>query len=110
VVERIMDELHLVPRRGARVGRGAHAGGRATGRASLRRGAIASPSTATAPTRSACAPGTGSGLNAAFFTYIGPVHDRAHHEIDIEILLRDTSAVTFNTFVDGAPSMAGPRR
>jgi hypothetical protein len=32
--------------------------------------------------------GAGSGLNAAFFTYIGPVHGRAHHEIDIEVLLR----------------------
>jgi endo-1,3-1,4-beta-glycanase ExoK len=49
----------------------------------------------------------GSGLNAAFFTYIGPVHDRAHHEIDIEVLLRDPGAVTFNTFVDGAPYSGG---
>jgi endo-1,3-1,4-beta-glycanase ExoK len=47
--------------------------------------------------------GAGSGLNAAFFTYIGPVHDRAHHEIDIEVLLRNPGAVTFNTFFDGAP-------
>ncbi|MBF9033144.1 family 16 glycosylhydrolase [Rhodobacterales bacterium HKCCE2091] len=45
----------------------------------------------------------GSGLNAAFFTYIGPVHGRTHGEIDVEILLRDTAAVSFNTYVDGAP-------
>lgn len=51
--------------------------------------------------------GEGSGLNAAFFTYIGPVHDRAHHEIDIEVLLRDTDAVTFNTFVVGDPLSGG---
>ena len=46
--------------------------------------------------------GTGSGLNAAFFTYTGPAHGRAHHEIDVEILLRDTSEASFNTYVDGA--------
>jgi endo-1,3-1,4-beta-glycanase ExoK len=51
--------------------------------------------------------GRGSGLNAAFFTYIGPVHGRAHHEIDIELLLRDTKAVTFNSFVDGVPVNGG---
>jgi hypothetical protein len=41
--------------------------------------------------------GRGSGLNAAFFTYIGPVHDRAHHEIDIELLLRDTARPSLST-------------
>jgi endo-1,3-1,4-beta-glycanase ExoK len=51
--------------------------------------------------------GRGSGLNAAFFTYIGPVHDRAHHEIDIELLLRDTATVTFNTFVEAVPVNGG---
>jgi endo-1,3-1,4-beta-glycanase ExoK len=51
--------------------------------------------------------GTGSGLNAAFFTYIGPVHGRAHHEIDVEILLRDTARATFNTFVEGAEFNGG---
>jgi endo-1,3-1,4-beta-glycanase ExoK len=43
----------------------------------------------------------GSGLNAAFFTYIGPVHKAPHDEIDFEILTRDTSRVSLNTFVDG---------
>ncbi len=47
--------------------------------------------------------GTGSGLNAAFFTYIGPVHDAPHDEIDVEILTRDPSRVSLNTFVDGQP-------
>lgn len=44
---------------------------------------------------------TGSGLNAAFFTYIGPVHDAPHDEIDFEVLTRDTGRVSLNTFVDG---------
>lgn len=51
--------------------------------------------------------GRGSGLNAAFFTYVGPVHGRDHHEIDIEILTRDTGAVTFNTYVAGAAQSGG---
>ncbi|MFW5881230.1 MAG: family 16 glycosylhydrolase [Roseicyclus sp.] len=42
-----------------------------------------------------------SGVNAAFFTYIGEVHDRPHDEIDVEILTRDPGRVEFNTFVDG---------
>lgn len=46
--------------------------------------------------------GQGSGLNAAFFTYIGPVHDAPHDEIDFEVLTRDTSKVSLNTFVSGA--------
>lgn len=45
----------------------------------------------------------GSGRNAAFFTYIGPVHDRPHHEIDVEILTRDPGKVALNTYVDGKP-------
>ena len=49
----------------------------------------------------------GSGTNAAFFTYIGPVHGRSHEEIDIEILLRDTGRVTFNTWRDGQQSQGG---
>jgi endo-1,3-1,4-beta-glycanase ExoK len=47
--------------------------------------------------------GTGSGLNAAFFTYIGPVHDAPHDEIDFEILTRNTGEVSLNTFVSGEP-------
>lgn len=43
----------------------------------------------------------GSGVNAAFFTYIGPVHDQPHDEIDFEILTRNTRAVDVNTYNDG---------
>ena len=45
----------------------------------------------------------GAGLNAAFFTYIGPHHGKPHDEIDFEVLLRDTSAVSLNTYVSGRP-------
>ncbi|MEM1274452.1 MAG: family 16 glycosylhydrolase [Pseudomonadota bacterium] len=51
--------------------------------------------------------GQGSGVNAAFFTYIGPVHGRAHHEIDIEILLRSPTEVVFNTWRAGIPEQDG---
>jgi endo-1,3-1,4-beta-glycanase ExoK len=44
---------------------------------------------------------TGSGLNAAFFTYIGPQQEQPHDEIDFEILLRNTSIVETTTFVNG---------
>ena len=44
---------------------------------------------------------TGSGLNAAFFTYIGPQQKKPHDEIDFEILLKDTSVVETTTFVNG---------
>ena len=43
----------------------------------------------------------GSGLNAAFFTYIGAQQGKPHDEIDFEILLRDTSKVDTTTFVNG---------
>ncbi|WP_269930282.1 family 16 glycosylhydrolase [Aminobacter sp. HY435] len=45
--------------------------------------------------------GEGSGLNAAFFSYIGPVHKQPHDEIDFEILTKDTSKVQVNAYVDG---------
>lgn len=45
--------------------------------------------------------GTGSGLNAAFFTYIGPVHKKPHDEIDFEFLLKDTTKVQLNYYVAG---------
>ena len=45
----------------------------------------------------------GSGLNAAFFTYIGPTHGERHDEIDIEILTANPQDVTVNTYVDGVP-------
>lgn len=43
----------------------------------------------------------GSGLNAAFFTYIGQQQGKPHDEIDFEILLRDTGQVETTTFVNG---------
>jgi endo-1,3-1,4-beta-glycanase ExoK len=43
----------------------------------------------------------GSGLNAAFFTYIGPQQSKPHDEIDFEILLRNTEVVETTTFVNG---------
>jgi endo-1,3-1,4-beta-glycanase ExoK len=46
---------------------------------------------------------TGSGINAAFFTYIGPSDNQPHDEIDFEVLTRDTSKVSVNTYVDGKP-------
>jgi endo-1,3-1,4-beta-glycanase ExoK len=45
----------------------------------------------------------GSGLNAAFFTYIGPFHEAPHDEIDFEVLMRDPSSVSLNTYVAGTP-------
>jgi endo-1,3-1,4-beta-glycanase ExoK len=43
----------------------------------------------------------GSGLNSAFFTYIGPVHKQPHDEIDFEVLGKDVSKVQINRYVDG---------
>jgi endo-1,3-1,4-beta-glycanase ExoK len=43
----------------------------------------------------------GSGLNAAFFTYIGEQQGKPHDEIDFEVLLKDTSIVETTTFVNG---------
>ena len=43
----------------------------------------------------------GPGLNAAFFTYIGPSQGQPHDEIDFEFLLKDTSRVHTTTFVSG---------
>jgi endo-1,3-1,4-beta-glycanase ExoK len=44
---------------------------------------------------------TGSGLNAAFFTYIGPVDKQPHDEIDFEVLTKDTSRVQVNAYISG---------
>ena len=44
-----------------------------------------------------------SGINAAFFTYIGPVHKQPHDEIDFEVLTQDTSQVSVNTYVNAEP-------
>ena len=43
----------------------------------------------------------GSGLNAAFFTYIGPTQSKPHDEIDFEILLKNTSLMETTTWVNG---------
>lgn len=43
----------------------------------------------------------GSGLNSAFFSYIGPVHKQPHDEIDFEVLGKDPSRVQLNQFVNG---------
>lgn len=45
--------------------------------------------------------GSGSGLNAAFFTYIGPVHKKPHDEVDFEFLLKDPTKVQLNYYVSG---------
>ncbi len=42
-----------------------------------------------------------SGLNAAFFTFIGPQQGQPHDEIDFEILLKNTAIVETTTFVNG---------
>lgn len=44
---------------------------------------------------------SGSGLNASFFTYIGPQQGKPHDEIDFEVLLRNTGQVDTTTFVNG---------
>lgn len=43
----------------------------------------------------------GSGLVTAFFTYTGPSDGTQHHEIDIEILGKDTTKMQTNFFVNG---------
>ncbi|MBE7184210.1 MAG: family 16 glycosylhydrolase [Methylobacterium mesophilicum] len=45
-----------------------------------------------------------SGLNAAFFTYIGPANGQPHDEIDFEAITRDTSRIDVNTYVNGKPN------
>ncbi len=44
----------------------------------------------------------GTGLNAAFFTYVGPQQDSPHDEIDFEILLRDPGSVDVGAYISGA--------
>lgn len=46
---------------------------------------------------------TGSGMNAAFFSYIGPIHKVPHNEIDFEVLTRNPSRVSLNTYLNGEP-------
>ncbi|TPN89763.1 glycosyl hydrolase family protein [Mesorhizobium sp. CU2] len=47
--------------------------------------------------------GTGSGLNAAFFTYIGPSDKKPWDEIDFEVLTKDPSKVQVNSYIQGKP-------
>ncbi|MXN53420.1 family 16 glycosylhydrolase [Shinella sp. AETb1-6] len=44
---------------------------------------------------------TGSGLNSAFFTYIGPTDKKPHDEIDFEVLGKDTNRVQLNQYIAG---------
>jgi endo-1,3-1,4-beta-glycanase ExoK len=44
---------------------------------------------------------TGSGLNAAFFSYIGPSDKQPWDEIDFEVLTKDTSKVQTNVYIAG---------
>jgi len=43
----------------------------------------------------------GSGLDSAFFTYIGPMQKLPHDEIDFEILTKNPSKVQLNSYVGG---------
>lgn len=43
----------------------------------------------------------GSGLDSAFFTYIGETDKQPHDEIDFEVLGKDTSRVQLNQYVAG---------
>jgi endo-1,3-1,4-beta-glycanase ExoK len=45
----------------------------------------------------------GSGLNTAFFTYIGEQNKVPHDEIDFEFLGKDSTKVQLNHFVNGKP-------
>jgi endo-1,3-1,4-beta-glycanase ExoK len=44
---------------------------------------------------------SGSGLNSAFFSYIGPVDKQPHDELDFEVLGKDSSQVQVNQYVSG---------
>ena len=46
---------------------------------------------------------SGSGLNAAFFTYIGPQDKKPWDEIDFEVLTKDPSKVQVNSYIQGKP-------
>ncbi|WP_337267543.1 family 16 glycosylhydrolase [Oryzifoliimicrobium ureilyticus] len=45
--------------------------------------------------------GTGSGLNSAFFTYIGPVDKLPQDEIDFEVLGKNMNEVQLNQYIKG---------
>ncbi|AVA25214.1 glycoside hydrolase family 16 protein [Rhizobium sp. NXC24] len=42
---------------------------------------------------------TGSGLNSAFFTYIGPTDKKPHDEIDFEVLGKNPAQVQLNQYI-----------
>ncbi|WP_377296828.1 glycoside hydrolase family 16 protein [Rhizobium sp. SGZ-381] len=42
---------------------------------------------------------TGSGLNSAFFSYIGPTDKQPHDEIDFEVLGKNTNEVQVNQYI-----------
>jgi endo-1,3-1,4-beta-glycanase ExoK len=44
---------------------------------------------------------SGSGLNSAFFSYIGPVDKQPHDELDFEVLGKNSSQVQVNQYVSG---------
>ncbi|RWX79317.1 glycosyl hydrolase family protein [Neorhizobium lilium] len=44
---------------------------------------------------------TGSGLNSAFFSYIGPTDKKPWDEIDFEVLGKNTSEVQVNQYING---------
>lgn len=44
---------------------------------------------------------TGSGLNSAFFSYIGPTDKKPHDEIDFEVLGKNTGEVQVNQYIGG---------
>ncbi|SCW82247.1 endo-1,3-1,4-beta-glycanase ExoK [Rhizobium mongolense subsp. loessense] len=56
----------------------------------------------------------GSGLNSAFFSYIGPADQEEHDEIDFEVLGKNSAAVQVNQYVkakggnEKLVSLAGP--
>ncbi len=43
----------------------------------------------------------GSGLNSAFFTYIGPADKKPHDEIDFEVLGKNSAKVQLNQYISG---------
>lgn len=44
---------------------------------------------------------TGSGVNAAFFSFVGDADKQPHDEIDFEVLTKDTSKVQVNAYIAG---------
>jgi endo-1,3-1,4-beta-glycanase ExoK len=44
---------------------------------------------------------TGSGLNSAFFSYVGPNDKKPHDEIDFEVLGKNTGQVQVNQYIGG---------